>query len=130
MPRPKHTDRQVRAQLARRIQEARVERGWTREQLAEALGLQAVQMVWKYETGRLSISATMLYRLAGALGVPVELLLSGTGSSKSEAALVAAWRRLNAKEQEIVLHLALRLSEGPPKPSVHEEGTRERPARP
>lgn len=68
MPRPKHTDRQVRAQLARRIQEARVERGWTREQLAEALGLQAVQMVWKYETGRLSISATMLYRLAGALG--------------------------------------------------------------
>jgi ribosome-binding protein aMBF1 (putative translation factor) len=85
---PKHTDRQVRAQLARRIQQARAACGWTREQLAEALGLQAVQTFWKYETGRLSISATMLYRLAETLGIPVEALVTRAGATKSEAALL------------------------------------------
>lgn len=116
MPRPKFGDRKVRELLASRLREARVERSWTREQLAEAVGLSAVQTIWKYETARLSISVTMLYRLAAALGIPVEALVKDAGPKTAERELVAAWRRLNEREQEIVLHLAQRLSEGPPKP--------------
>ena len=42
---------------------------------------------------------------------------------------MAAWRRLSAKEQEMVLHVALRLSEGSPKISSSVEEPHERSAR-
>lgn len=128
MPKPKFIDRKVREQLAQRVRQAREDRGWTREQLAEALGLQAVQTIWKYETCRLAISATMLYRLADALGIPVETLVKDKEPTTVEAELLAAWRRLNAKEQDTVLYLAKRLGESPPKPVTSTKAS-EHPAR-
>jgi putative transcriptional regulator len=125
MPRPKFSDRKVRELLARRLQEVRIERGWTREQLAEAVGLSAVQTIWKYETARLSISVTMLYRFAAALGIPVEALVKEVSPRTAEAEMLAAWRRLNEREQATVLYLAQRLSEGPPKPAAKPEASPE-----
>jgi transcriptional regulator with XRE-family HTH domain len=113
MPRPKRfpTDRQVREKVARRVQQARTQRGWTRERLAEALDV-VPETVWRYESSRLPLSLTMLYKVAVVMGVPVEALVGDEGYASDEAELVAAWRSLDEGERNIVLYLARRLSGG------------------
>lgn len=114
MPRPKHADRQVQEKIAACVRAARVQKGWTQEQLAEALDV-ATETVSRYEVGRAPPSLPMLYRIAEALGVEVTSLL-GQGATKmtvAEAQLLKGWRRLAPKEQSTVLQLVEHLSSRP-----------------
>lgn len=61
-------------ELGARVAQLRKEQGLTQVQLAEALGT-AQQQIASYEVARLRIPASMLPRLARALGVSLEALI-------------------------------------------------------
>jgi transcriptional regulator with XRE-family HTH domain len=63
---PSSNDRRI----GQRIRLQRVERGWSQDRLAEALGL-TFQQVQKYENGKNRISAGRLQEIARVLNVPV-----------------------------------------------------------
>ncbi len=111
MPRPKHADRQVQERIASCVREARIHKGWTQEQLAEALDV-ATETVSRYEGGRAPPSLPMLYRIAEALGIDVGLLIDpeSTELTQAETQLIKGWRRLDPKEQSLVLNLVEHLS--------------------
>lgn len=104
MPRPKNTDRKLREEVARRVQQARLGKGLTREQLAEAIDV-APETLWRYESGRLPLSLTMLYKVADALGVPAEMLIKREAPSSAETELLDGWRLLDAEGQRALLIL-------------------------
>jgi XRE family aerobic/anaerobic benzoate catabolism transcriptional regulator len=64
----------VLTDLARRVREARRERGWTRVELAERSGL-SVRFLARVESGQGNISVLRLHELAGALGTSATVLL-------------------------------------------------------
>jgi len=61
--------------LARRVRDLRTRKGWTQEQLAEATAVTRVCIV-AVEGGKQNVSMDILVRLANALGVAPESLLS------------------------------------------------------
>ena len=69
---PQHDDRRdpVDVSVGARIRLARKMRGWSQQSLAEAVGV-SFQQVQKYERGTNRVSASMLVRIAAALGVSV-----------------------------------------------------------
>jgi transcriptional regulator with XRE-family HTH domain len=111
MPRPKHADRQVQERIASCVREARIQKGWTQEELAEALEV-ATETVSRYEGGRSPPSLPMLYRIAEALGIDVGLLIDpeSTDLTQAETQLIKGWRRLDPKAQSLVLNLIEHLS--------------------
>jgi transcriptional regulator with XRE-family HTH domain len=64
--------------LARRVRELRTRRGWTQEQLAEATKVTRVCIV-AIEGSKQNVSMDILVRLANALNVAPEHLLSVEG---------------------------------------------------
>jgi transcriptional regulator with XRE-family HTH domain len=86
-------------------------KGWTQEQLAEALDV-ATETVSRYEGGRSPPSLAMLYRIAEALGIDVGLLIDpeSTELTQAETQLIKGWRRLDPKGQSLVLNLVEQLS--------------------
>lgn len=131
MPRRKHTDQQVQQRIAARVRQARSDKGLTQEQLAEALDV-ATETISRYEGGKLPPSLPMLYRMAEALGIDIEVLVrrGPAGPRSAEAELVEGWRSLELEEQRMVLHLVRRLSQGQqPKRQASPKASRERAAR-
>lgn len=61
-----------------RIQTLRVGRGYTREQLAGLSGI-SEKFLYEIETGRKGFSADVLHRLAAALCVSCDYILTGSG---------------------------------------------------
>ena len=116
MPRPKHTD-QLPERIAARVRQARAQKGWTQEQLAEALDV-ATETISRYEVGRFPPSLPMLSRLADALEVDLQSLLGmgPAGLTSVEAELLEGWRGLDSEEQSIVLKLVHRLGSGRAQP--------------
>lgn len=110
MPRsPKRPDRKIQEhqeQIGRRVRQARTTKGWTREQLAEVLGVE-VETLWRYEAGRLPISVATLYLLSERLDVRIERLIGRgpVGLSASEAELIEHWRTLDAEGQRLVMEM-------------------------
>lgn len=106
MSRPNSLDRQVHGQIARRIRRARHEKGWTQEQLAEAVDV-ATETISRYESGRRALSLTMIHKLAGVLSIRVELLVGKkpAGLTRAEAELIEGWRLLDSEGQRLVMEL-------------------------
>ena len=106
MPRPKHRDQLLQTQIARRVRQARLRKDWTQEQLAEALDV-ASETISRYESGRVPLSVTMLYRVADVLDVRIETLIGSgsSGLSRAESELVEEWRLLDRDGQRLVMQL-------------------------
>ncbi len=64
-----------------RVRSIREERGYTREQLAEYADV-STDFLWQVETGRSSMNAQNLCKIAVALDVPADYLLFGKTSYK------------------------------------------------
>ncbi len=64
--------------LGKNVREARLQRGWTRMELAQALGITPHQLL-KYEAGTNRIAASRLCRIAMLLNADLRMLLAGTG---------------------------------------------------
>jgi len=104
------TDRQLRNALAARLKQARAAKGWTLEQVAEALEL-APETVWKYEAGKIALSVVMLRRLARVLSVEPAWLLGVDPPTlrKGEDEVLQMWRRLSEDERQALKTLLKRL---------------------
>ncbi len=85
--RPKAVLKEYLVELGRRVRDLRNKKGWTQEQLAESTRLTRVSIV-AVEGGKQNVSMDVVIRLANALGIAPEALLSGHGAFSA-----AEWRR-------------------------------------
>ena len=70
--------------LGRRLRRRRRLLGLTQQQLALQVGIR-FQQIQKYETGMNRISASRLWDISGALGVPVSFFFEGLGDAANDA---------------------------------------------
>ncbi len=105
-------------QIGARIKDVRQERGWTQDQLAQAVGVSR-SAVAQWETGRAGQITGNLTRIAASLDVGVEYLMYGNekrGPSEirhgDELALVRLYRECAPEDRQIILRMARRLSSG------------------
>ena len=78
--------KQVDDHVGERIRERRTMMGLTQENLANALSI-SYQQVQKYERGTNRVSASRLWDLAAALGVPVSYFFDGLDAESQAEAL-------------------------------------------
>ncbi|MBX3480337.1 MAG: helix-turn-helix domain-containing protein [Caulobacter sp.] len=76
---------EVDLHVGRRIRQRRKAIGATQESLAGALGL-TFQQVQKYERGANRVSASKLYQIAAALGVPISYFFEGLADTAAPSA--------------------------------------------
>ena len=99
-----------------RIREARHERGWTQDDLAQAVGVSR-SAVAQWETDRTGQIRDNLGRIAHALGISVEHLLHGAASREpavaagaEELALLRLYRECLPEDRQMLLRTARRLA--------------------
>jgi len=115
MPRAKIVDQELHRTTGLSIRKARKGRGWTQEQLAEALGV-ATETVARWEYGTRTVSLSVLFKISDTIGVTVETLLGlsleGSRSTESteEVEMLDGWRVLDDESRKIVLELIRKLS--------------------
>jgi transcriptional regulator with XRE-family HTH domain len=116
--------------IGKRLRRRRRLLGLTQQQLAGAVGVR-FQQIQKYECGANKISAARLWRLAGALEVPVAYFyeglegaaapvreaelarsLEGTACQKEALDLVRAYSQLDERPRRRLLDLAKSLNSG------------------
>lgn len=131
MPRRKHNDLAIPERIARRIRQSRIQHGMTQQALAEAVNA-AVETVSRWESGKLSPSLPMLYKLAKVLNVEVEALVGKgpSGLSSKETEVIESWRRLDSEGQRWLLGLLRWISGGGLRSSIREVASQTRPFHP
>lgn len=73
----------VDVHVGKRIRQRRWMVGMTQQQLAEKVGIK-FQQIQKYETGMNRVSASRLWEIASALGVPVSFFFEGLGTGRDQ----------------------------------------------
>ena len=98
-----------------RIRDVRRERGWTQDQLANAVGVSR-SAVAQWETGRAGQVTTNLTRIAQVLEVGVEHIYHGDDKRApaearfgDEMALLRLYRKCSAEDRQLLLRTARRL---------------------
>jgi transcriptional regulator with XRE-family HTH domain len=97
-----------------RIRHSRLDRGWTQQDLADAVGVSR-SAVAQWETDRAGQLRDNLGRIAGVLGVSSELLLRGRETqtaSGDELALLRLYRAAAPDDRQLLLRTAKRLVKG------------------
>jgi transcriptional regulator with XRE-family HTH domain len=113
---PKKRNPDLLRTVGRRVAQARGDRGWTQEQLAEAIGIEPVSLS-RLETGDRALSLTTLGLVADALGlglgqlVGVEADLPKPDLTPQEAELLRGFASLSAARRDLVLRLVRELAE-------------------
>ena len=79
----------VDSHVGKRIRQRRWSTGVTQQQLAEKVGIK-FQQIQKYETGANRVSASRLWEIGRALGVPVAFFFEGFGDVATPEAVSAA----------------------------------------
>jgi len=74
----------VDVHVGKRVRHRRWMVGMTQQQLAERVGIK-FQQIQKYETGMNRVSASRLWDISGALGVPVSFFFEGLGENAVDA---------------------------------------------
>ena len=108
MPRPAKTDNALLKTIGDRLRKARSAKGFTQEQLAEAVGVQP-ETISRYERGTIPLSLTQLFEVATALDVGVEALLGLSGKKGREADLLDRFRLLDRRGQELIVDVLRRM---------------------
>ena len=106
-------------QIGTRIKEVRQERGWTQDQLSQAVGVSR-SAVAQWETGRAGQVTGNLTRIAACLEVGVEYLMYGSDKRAAsevrqgdELALVRQYRDCGPEDRQIILRLVRRFAATP-----------------
>jgi transcriptional regulator with XRE-family HTH domain len=103
-------------QIGTRIRKVRRERGWTQDQLANAVGVSR-SAVAQWETGRAGQVTGNLTRIAATLEVGVEYLMYGDDKRApsevrqgDELALLRLYRECSPEDRQLLLRTARRLA--------------------
>ena len=75
----------VDVHVGKRVRQRRWMVDMPMHELAQKVGIK-FQQIQKYETGMNRISASRLWEIAGALGVPIDFFFTGLGASKASQA--------------------------------------------
>jgi transcriptional regulator with XRE-family HTH domain len=104
------------ASVGARIRAARAARGWTQDALAEAVGVSR-SAVAQWETDRAGQLRDTIPRIAEALGVSVEHLLTGEdrhapreAATGDELALLRLYRECDPEDRQFLLRTARKLA--------------------
>jgi transcriptional regulator with XRE-family HTH domain len=114
---PRYRDADLVKAIGQRVAKARRDRGFTQEQLSEAVGIEAVTLS-RLETGHRALSLTTLFRIATALGVDLgDLLDTGrelprTDNTPEEQELLRMFGAMSTGSREAVLRVARELVGG------------------
>ena len=76
----------VDAHVGKRIRHRRWMVGMTQQQLADQVGIK-FQQIQKYETGMNRVSASRLWDIADALGVPISFFFEGLAGGRATASV-------------------------------------------
>jgi len=102
-------------QIGTRIRNARQERGWTQDRLAESVGVSR-SAVAQWETGRAGQLTGHLARIAEVLEVGIEHLTHGRNKRAAaqagtgdELALLRLYRECTTEDRQLLLRTARRL---------------------
>ena len=112
---PRQRDQELLREVGQRVAQARKDRGWTQEQLAEAVGIEPVTLS-RWETGDRALSLSTLHAISASLEVGLGDLLDVARDlpepehAPDEAELLRLYRQLPASQQDIVCRLARDLS--------------------
>jgi transcriptional regulator with XRE-family HTH domain len=118
---PRQREEALLRQLGQRVAQARRDRGWSQEQLAEAIDIQPVT-VSRWETGHRALSISTLARITDALGVSlgdlldVERELPRLEHGPEEAELQRIFEQLTPTQRDLVLRLIRELADSAPPP--------------
>jgi transcriptional regulator with XRE-family HTH domain len=103
------------AEIGLRIREARMERSWTQDQLASAVGVSR-SAVAQWETGRAGQITGNLTRIAAVLETHVEQLMFGVdkyaparANAGDEVAMLRLYRQCSPEDRQMLLRTAKRL---------------------
>ena len=111
---PRRRDQGLLQEVGRRIVQARKDRGWSQEQLAESLEVEPTTLS-RLETGHRAVSVSTLGRMAAALEVSlgdlldVERELPATEHGPEQAELLRGFDKLEAGRRDLVLRLVREL---------------------
>ncbi len=113
--------------LGGRIRKLREDRGWTQEELAQAIAIEPATLS-RYETAKKTFPLDVLRRIAASLRVPLGQLIvdGGTGGTSRLADaptydrhtdprhvdLLDAWRKIPAGRRKLALRLLRTLASG------------------
>ena len=112
---PRNRDQELLREVGQRVSRARRDRGWSQEQLAEAIDIQPTTLS-RLETGDRAISLSTLGRVAEALGVGLGDLLDVKRDlptiehGPEHAELLRGFDALSAGRRELVLRLVRELA--------------------
>ena len=112
---PRRRDQQLLREVGQRVAQARRDRGWSQEQLSEAIDIQPTTLS-RLETGDRAMSLSTLSRMAEAIGVglgdllDVERDLPTVEHSPEHAELLRGFDRLPKGRRELVLKLVAELA--------------------
>lgn len=107
---PKNRNPELLRRVGRRVAQARAERGFTQERLAEAVGIEPVSLS-RLETGDRALSLSTLGEIAGALDlglgalIGVENDLPTPALDPQEAELLRGFGKLPGHRRDLVLRL-------------------------
>ena len=113
---PKSRNLDLLRRVGRRVAQARGDRGWTQEQLAEVIGIEPVSLS-RLETGDRALSLSSLGEIADALDlglgalIGVEADLPKPDLDPQEAELLRAFAGLSSPRKDLLLRLARELAE-------------------
>ena len=114
---PRRRDQELLRQVGQRVAQARRDRGFTQEQLAEAVGIEAVSLS-RLETGDRALSLSTLARISDALGVglgdllDIQRAIPVSDHAPDEAELLRLFGKLPENKRDIVLRLVRDLTSG------------------
>lgn len=112
---PRNRDQDLLRQVGLRVAQSRASRGWTQDQLSEAIGIQPVSLS-RLETGHRALSLSTLNKIAEVLQVSLGDLIdperefSEPKHSPQEAELVRAFSSLSRPQKNLLLKLARELA--------------------
>ena len=87
--------------VGERIMILRIDRGYTREQLAELANI-SDKFLYEIETGKKGFSATTLLNIAKALEVSLDYIMTGIGSRKYDDEIAATLEKFKPNTLEMV----------------------------
>lgn len=112
---PRQRDQQLVRDVGRRVAQARKDRGFTQEQLAEAIGIEPVTLS-RLETGDRALRLSTLSSIATVIGIPVGDLLDVARTlppaehGPEEAELIRLFGKLNPNQRDVLLRVARELA--------------------
>ena len=112
---PRTRDQELLREIGRRVGEARTDRGFTQERLAEVVGIEPVTLS-RWEAGHRALSLSTLRAIAEALDVglgdllDVDRELPKTEHGPNELELLRAFARLTDARRDLVLKIVRELA--------------------